>query len=154
MSPANRFRAPLTLLAMLWLPTVVWANSPPAADTPEVGTVPTVVQTDAAELRAAGNGQATLRTLAQGNKAFVARLELAPGALVPEHRDESEEYIVVLSGGGTLTFEGKPYVIEAGSAVFMPAGAQVSFVNGAEPLVALQVFAGPASAAKYETWAV
>ena len=30
--------------------------------------------------------------------------------------------------------------------IFMPAGSEVSFVNGAKPLVALQVFAQPESA--------
>jgi hypothetical protein len=35
----------------------------------------------------------------------------------------------------------------------VPAQARVSFDNGRENLVALQVFAGPGPAAKYATWA-
>jgi hypothetical protein len=34
----------------------------------------------------------------------------------------------------------------------MPPGALVSFENGPETLVAIQVFAGPEPAAKYDAW--
>jgi len=48
--------------------------------------------------------------------------------------------------------DGEVHALTAGSAVFMPAGATVSYQNGEETLVALQVFAGPESAAKYDAW--
>ncbi len=47
---------------------------------------------------------------------------------------------------------GKRHVVVVGSAVFVPAGAQVRFENGARPTTILQVFAGPGPAAKYDSW--
>ena len=105
-----------------------------------------------AERRAAPPGTATVALLAQGHNAFVGRLEMDAGAAVPEHRDRDEEYIVILEGGGTITIEGVERSVGAGDTIFMPADARVSFQNGQERLVALQVFAGPASAAKYDRW--
>jgi hypothetical protein len=39
-----------------------------------------------------------------------------------------------------------------GDAVYMPADATVSFENGGAPMRALQVFAGPEPAKKYQKW--
>ena len=88
----------------------------------------------------------------QGDHAFVGRLELAAGAAVPEHRDATEEYIVVLQGGGTMHIDGLAHTIAAGDAVYMPANALVSFTNGPKPTVAIQVFAPPGPEAKYDAW--
>ena len=82
----------------------------------------------------------------------LARLEMDAGAAVPEHADADEEYIVVLEGRGVITIDGVQTEIGPGSTVFMPAGATVSYQNGDAPMIALQIFAGPASAAKYERW--
>jgi len=100
----------------------------------------------------AGSGKAWITRLAQGENAFVGMLELAPGAAVPEHQDATEEYIYFLSGSGTLTMAGTAYPVEAGSFIYMPAGITVSYQNGDTPLVALQVFAGPEPAKKYDGW--
>lgn len=102
--------------------------------------------------RASPTGTATIAMLAQGENAFVARLEMEPGAVVPEHQDADEEYIVVLSGHGRMRIDGVEHAVTPGSTIFMPAGATVSFENGDERMVAIQVFAGPGSAAKYERW--
>lgn len=102
--------------------------------------------------RAAPNGQARVWPLAAGDNAWVGRLELAPGAVVPPHRDPTEETIVVLSGTGSLVMDGQTHALSPGSAVHMPAGAEVSFTNGPDTLIALQVFAGPEPATKYEGW--
>ena len=117
-------------------------------------------ESPAAEIRAledaprrmAPPGTATVALLAQGNNAFVARLEMDAGAAVPEHADADEEYIVVLEGRGVITIDGVQTEIGPGSTVFMPAGATVSYQNGDAPMIALQIFAGPASAATYERW--
>ena len=95
---------------------------------------------------------ARVTELVRGRNAFVARLDLDGEAEVPKHRDGTEEYLVVLEGGGTLLMNGKPYQLSAGSAVFMPANAEVSFANGPRKMVALQIFAGPGPASKYDTW--
>lgn len=89
----------------------------------------------AAEVRAAGavpprdapGGRARIWPLAQGTRAFVGRLELEPKAVVPPHRDEAEETIVVLQGHGRVTIDGEETPVGPGAAIFMPAGAEVSF---------------------------
>lgn len=105
-----------------------------------------------AEQRVAPNGKARLTILARGLEAFVARLEMDPGAAVPEHRDATEEYIHVLDGSGTITIDDRVYPLATGDTVYMAAHAKVSFQNGDAPLVGLQVFAGPEPATKYEAW--
>ena len=100
----------------------------------------------------APSGKASIRHLAKGKNAYIGLLRMAANGKVPEHRDTDEEYIYVLEGAGQLTIDGRKYPIGPGTTIFMPAGAKVSYVNGAKPLVALQVFAGPKSAAKYRSW--
>jgi quercetin dioxygenase-like cupin family protein len=119
--------------------------SPPAL-------APTVLDLAATELRVAPNKQATIRLMAEGRRAFVGMLTMQPGAAVPDHVDGDEEFIHILEGGGELTIDGKAYPVAAGTTIFMPGGAHVSYVNGATALKALQVFAGPGSAAKYSRW--
>ena len=102
--------------------------------------------------RVAPHGKARIWPLAEGTAAFVGRLELDAGVTVPLHRDETEETIVVLEGGGSITVDGTVSEVGPGSVVFMPAGAAVTFANGSTPLVAVQVFAGPGPASKYDGW--
>ncbi len=111
-----------------------------------------VVGLDAVEHRKAPKGVADIWMLARGQNAFLGKLELAAGGAVPEHRDPTEEYLHVLEGGGTLKIDDVEYTLEAGSTVFMPANAKVSYQNGDARLVAIQVFAGPGPAAKYDSW--
>ena len=114
---------------------------------------PVVAVLDDMAVRRSPKG-ARMTELLRGENAFVAQLTLPPGARIPPHRDPTEEYLVVVEGRGTVTIDGVAHPIEPGSLVYMPARAKVSFVNGARPLVAYQVFAGPAPAAKYEDWAL
>jgi quercetin dioxygenase-like cupin family protein len=117
------------------------------------GPAATILAGDALCTKTASHGKAWITELARGENAFVGRLGIAPGAKVPEHRDETEEYIHVLSGHGKITVDGKTTDIGPGSAVFMPARAKVSFENGDETMTVLQVFAGPGPAKKYAGWA-
>jgi quercetin dioxygenase-like cupin family protein len=64
----------------------------------------------------------------------------------------TEEYIHVLRGTGTITIDGIQHEIAPGTTIYMPANARVSFDNGDEPMTAIQVFAGPAPADKYDAW--
>lgn len=107
---------------------------------------------EAAPRRSAPPGTASVAILARGENAFVARLEMAPNAAVPEHQDPDEEYIHVLEGRGTMWIDGTEYEVTPGTTIYMPAHSTVRFQNGDAPLVALQVFAGPGSAAKYDRW--
>ncbi len=95
---------------------------------------------------------ASISILAEGNEAFMGVLTMKAKGKVPEHRDATEEYIHVLEGGGRITIDGKLHTIGAGDTVFMPANTKVSYVNGDQPLRALQVFAGPGPAKKYDGW--
>jgi quercetin dioxygenase-like cupin family protein len=134
----------------------------PVATTPTCpsSAAPATVSAPAEEVRAleaarkgtSPSGKAFITLLARGQNAFVGKLEMQPGAAVPEHQDPTEEYIHVLSGRGTMIMNGKTYEIAPGTTIFMPAFATVSYQNGDEPLVAIQVFAGPSPADKYESW--
>ncbi|MEZ4340818.1 MAG: cupin domain-containing protein [Sandaracinaceae bacterium] len=127
------------------------AESEPAEPS---GLPPIVRRLEHAARRTSPNGAATIAILAQGDNAFLGQLRTDAGAAVPEHQDPDEEYIIVLEGTGTITIDGESQEIGPGTAVFMPANATVSFQNGDTEMVAIQVFAGPGSAAKYDRWSV
>ena len=55
---------------------------------------------------------------------------MQPGAKVPEHQDATEEYIVVIEGGGTIHIDGTATEVAKGDSVYMPANATVRFENG------------------------
>ena len=113
---------------------------------------PEVLATERLHTRVAPHGKARVTPLVEGSEAFVAWLDLEAGAAVPPHRDETEESIVVIRGGGTLVMDGTTYELAAGDSVLMPAGVEVAYTNGPQPTRVLQVFAGPAPAAKYDSW--
>ena len=92
--------------------------------------------------------------LARGENAYLGELVMEPGAKVPVHRDATEEYLYVLAGGGAITIDGVTSNLKVGSAVYMPANAEVSFENGDDQTKVVQVFAGPEPAAKYGTWQI
>jgi quercetin dioxygenase-like cupin family protein len=129
--------------------TAAVQHAVPAA---QAALAPTVVAF--ADAPAAENPPKTARVhhLARGANAYVGLLEMAPGAAVPTHRDATEEYIYVLEGEGRMSIDGQTYAVTAGTTIFMPADAEVSFQNGDRPLRGLQVFAGPGPAAKYDAW--
>ncbi len=128
------------------------ANEPVETPAPASAITGGVVRFDAAAKRAPASQKAIISQLAEGENAFLGHLEIAGGAGVPEHRDPTEEYIYVLEGGGTISIEDQTFQIGPGDTVFMPANAKVSFSNGDATMRAIQVFAGPESADKYEAW--
>lgn len=137
------------------------ATCPKAAQAPQASSAARPeVEPGLAEVRSAENapkrtsphGNASIVMLARGENAFVGKLEMVAGAKVAEHQDPTEEYVHVLSGHGRLTMNGETFEISAGTTIYMPAFATVSYENGDEPFVGIQVFAGPSPADKYETW--
>ena len=98
------------------------------------------------------SGKARIKRLAEGTNAFIGHLWLAPKATVPEHRDDSEEYLFILQGGGQIFIDGVSYEIKKGHLIYMHSGARVRYINGNQPLKAIQIFAGPESASKYNSW--
>lgn len=130
------------------------ASSPARSDPSTTATGRDLVVSLAdAPRRVSPPGTGTVTILAQGDNAFLGKLEMQPAATVPLHRDATEEYIHILSGGGEMSIDGRRFQLEVGSTVYMPPNAEVEFRNGDAPLVAIQVFAGPEPAAKYDTWA-
>jgi len=107
-----------------------------------------------AEHRQPPTKKADIWLLARGENAFVGKLELAAGGAVPEHRDATEEYLHILEGSGKLMIDDTGFEVGPGTTIYMPANAKVSYQNGATKLVALQVFAGPAPASKYDSWEI
>lgn len=112
-----------------------------------------------AQVRVSPSGKARVRPLAGpelggAQSAFLALLELEPGAGVPEHRDATEEFIYFLEGHGTLFVDGRVFEVQAGDTVYMPANALVRFEGGDAPMKVLQVFAPPGPEAKYDGWPI
>ena len=111
-----------------------------------------VMREGLAPTRAAPNGEAQITLLAEGEKAFMGKLRVKPGAELPEHQDDSEEYLYVLKGKGKLTIDGTEYQAKPQSGIFIPAGSKVTFENGDRVFEALQFFAPTDSANKYSKW--
>ena len=129
--------------ALVFLLVTACASAPLATVTDVAGTDRRMIE-----------GKAYVRTLAQGANAWIGILELSPGLEVPLHKDLTEEYVVVIEGGGTIWIDGKKSTLSKGSTAFMPAGAEVRFTNGDRQTAVIQVFAGPRSAQKYKRWSV
>jgi len=149
-----RSTSPPALLAMFVLGacTTVAVQSSASREPSSSERRPTVIGLAEAPRAIAPSGTGSITHLALGDNAYLGLLRMDPGGAVPTHRDSTEEYIHVLEGGGTMIIDGQTHEIGAGATVFMPANAEVSFQNGPEELVAVQVFAGPEPAVKYEAW--
>ena len=147
----------LSITVTLAFPLAFFSHPQPSGDllaqaqaaTPQTPSITNVNKTTALT---AAHGKAQIKKLALGANAFIGELTIQPGAKVPVHRDPTEEYLYVLSGGGTMTLNGKVYPVKKGDVIYMPAGAEVSFVNGKEVTKVMQVFAGPGPASKYDSW--
>ncbi len=118
------------------------------------GRVGSVTATHEAPRRTSPKGNATVTMLSPADaSAFVGILEMAPGAMVPAHRDDTDEFIYVLEGGGQVFLDGVAHTVKAGDLITMPGGIEVRFEGASEaPLKALQVFAPPGPASKYGAW--
>lgn len=89
-----------------------------------------------------------------GKNLAVNRLEVAPGGAVPEHvHENSDEIVVLVSGQGQFTLDGKTEAVKAGDTVFVPRGHKHAFaVVGTERATILQVYepAGPED--RFKAW--
>ena len=74
---------------------------------------PSILHLASASTLTIPSGKARIKRLAEDN-AFIGHLWLAPNAVVPEHRDESEEYLFILDGHGQIFIDGVSYEIEKG----------------------------------------
>ena len=60
------------------------------------------------------------RKIISGEKAMVAQVFLAKGAVVPEHQHESEQITYILEGALEFHLEGKTVVVYAGQVLRIP----------------------------------
>src|SRR5271167_3460685 len=60
------------------------------------------------------------RKIITGDKAMVAQVFLAKGAVVPEHHHESEQITYILEGALEFHLEGKTVVVSAGQVLRIP----------------------------------
>ena len=132
--------------------TAAVRSAAPERGTANAAGAATVIRLADAPTAQPPSGKATITHLARGLNAYVGKLRMDGGGKVPLHRDATEEYIHVLAGAGTITIDGVEHAVDQGTTVYMPANAEVTFANGPDELRAIQVFAGPAPAAKYDAW--
>jgi len=62
------------------------------------------------------------RKIISGEKAMVAQVFLAKGAVVPEHHHESEQITYILEGALEFELEGRKIVVSAGQVLRIPSG--------------------------------
>jgi quercetin dioxygenase-like cupin family protein len=60
------------------------------------------------------------RQMIVGEKVMMARVFLRQGAVVPEHRHESEQHTFVLSGALQFGIEGRTVVVRTGEVLVIP----------------------------------
>jgi len=63
---------------------------------------------------------AIARKIVAGEKAMVAQVFLAKGAVVPEHHHESEQITYILEGALKFEIEGKEIVVGKGQVLLIP----------------------------------
>ncbi len=72
------------------------------------------------------------------------RLAVDPGAIASHAHDRAEEVLYVLEGTGEIRVEDATHLVSPGRAVFIPDGAEHSYVNtGGAPLVVVGAMAPP-----------
>src|SRR5450631_461728 len=68
------------------------------------------------------------RKIISGDKAMVAQVFLAKGAVVPEHHHESEQITYILEGALEFEIEGRKIVVSAGHVLRIPSNVPHSAV--------------------------
>lgn len=68
-----------------------------------------------------------------GYEVIVARLEIAPGGVVPRHSHAGDEHLYVLEGGDLTTPNGKTVSFTPGMAITFPRGLVHGGLTGAGP---------------------
>ena len=144
--------APVICLAALAFALSATGGELPAAAGPGNPVYTLDLDDEGAGWKVSPSGQTRMLKMAEGKNAFFALLMLEPGAAIPFHRDSTEEYLLIMEGGGTLTMDGQAYTLKEGSVVYMHPNAEVAYLNGSRETFGFQIFAGPEPASKYATW--
>lgn len=86
-------------------------------------------------------GEAVRARSVSGERLTLALVELAPGAVVPEHRHEAEQMGMVVSGSVTFTVDGETRTLGPGGTWCIPSDRPHDVVTGPEGALVIDVFA-------------
>ena len=114
--------------------------------------IPTVVHVDDLAVEGwddPGRGSITWRTVFSSERTATAGLTIGVAELAPDgtvgnrlHRHAPAEVYYVIAGEGVVTIDGESTAVRAGSAVFVPGGAEHSLANtGTSTMCLLYTFA-------------
>lgn len=118
------------------------------------GPIASVVHADRLTPRVAEEGNIRMVPLTEGERGFLGEFSLKAGAEVEPKVREEEEYLYVLTGSAILSVDDESFLVGPRVAVYLPEGAEVSWTNGSQRLVALQFLAGATPGSEYESWRV
>ena len=76
-----------------------------------------------------------------GERLTLALVELAPGAVVPEHRHENEQMGMVVSGTVTFTVDGETRTLGPGGTWRIPSNRPHDLVTGVDGALVVDIFA-------------
>ncbi len=79
------------------------------------------------------------RKVIHGDKAMIAQISLARGAVVPKHQHESEQLSYILEGALKFEIEGKEIVVRGGEVLVIPSNVPHSAV-ALEDMFGVDVF--------------
>jgi quercetin dioxygenase-like cupin family protein len=82
-------------------------------------------------------------SLAVGEHLSAALFRLEPGAVVPEHSHDNEEFGQVISGSLELTADGRTVTLHTGDGFLLPPGVRHGALAGAEGCELLECYAPP-----------
>ena len=85
-------------------------------------------------------GEAVRARRVQGERITLAIVELAPNAVVPEHRHDNEQLGICLQGSGTFTIDGETRDIRPGTTWRILGGLPHDLTVGPEGAVVIDVF--------------
>ncbi len=132
--------------------TVLVATAVVVADTPQP--VADVIHGDRIDARVADSGEVRVTSLKEGKWAHLGEFSLQPGAQYAPATRTEEEYLYVLRGSAVLAVGEQRYLVGPRMGVYLPGGAEVTWSNGPEELVAVQLFAGPSPGGVHDDWGV
>jgi quercetin dioxygenase-like cupin family protein len=85
-------------------------------------------------------GEAVRARTVSGDRLTLALVELAPDAIVPEHRHENEQMGMVVSGTVTMTVDGERRLLEPGGTWRIPSNRPHDLITGPDGALVIDVF--------------
>ncbi len=82
-------------------------------------------------------------TVVSGEKLMLSRVEIAPGAVIPDHQHPHEQFGHVMDGGATFTIGGETRLLRAGDYYAIPGGVLHSVTGGERGATCMDIFAPP-----------